>query len=348
MQNPTRVLPDGFTLPGAGTGNPADLLEETLNGLRKFRLLASACRLDLFTHCREPVTPQEIATRLGLRPELAELFLRALADWQFLAEENGAYRNSPFSAQYLDPSSPYSLQDQVILQMHLAGLWDDLPRILKDGPQMYEPEEWFSRLIIPAMAANSRCGILQKTVKAVCDIPEFHSAKTLLDIGGGHGLYTIAFCQENSGLNGVVFDLPGVVPVTRRYIDQYKADRVSCAPGNFYTDQLGSGFDIIFSSSNPGGKAPLLIPKIRDALRPGGLYINKQGNEQMLDVPVMNLEWNLWAIKGVTKEPRQYSFSHSIPLAEYNRLLGEQGFVVRDVIELDCQSLMTIAQKTGP
>jgi len=348
MQNPPRVLPDGFTIPGSGTGSPADILEETLNGLRHFRLLAAACRMDLFTHCREPVTPQEIGSRLGLRPDLAELFLKALADRQFLTEDGGRFRSSPFSARYLDPASPYSLQDQIALQVHLSGLWDDLGGILRDGPRLYEPEEWFSQLIIPAMAANARCGILQKTVKAVSGLPEFRSAKTLLDIGGGHGLYTIAFCQENTGLNGIVFDLPGVIPVTRKYIDLYKADRVSCTPGNFFSDPLGLGFDIIFSSSNPGGKAPALIPKIHAALRPGGLFINKQGNEKVIDIPLLNLEWNLWAIRGVTKEPRQYSFSHSVPSEEYNRLLGEQGFVVRDVIELDQQSVMTVARKTGP
>ncbi|OPY37781.1 MAG: O-methyltransferase [Methanoregula sp. PtaU1.Bin051] len=345
MQNPPRVLPDGFAVPDAGTGSPAAILEETLNGLRHFRLLAAACSLNLFAACSEPVTAEKLSTRLGLHPQLAGLFLRALAARQLLVEHDGTYQNSPFSARYLDPSSPYCLQDQVTLQLHLAGLWDDLLKILREGPRIYEPEAWFSELIIPAMAANARCGILQKTVKAVSGLPEFRAARTLLDMGGGHGLYTIAFCQENPALNGVVFDLPGVLPATRRYIEYYRADRVSCIPGNFFTDPLGSGFDIIFSSSNPGGKAPALIPKIRDALRPGGLFINKQGNENVLDVPLMNLEWNLWAISGVQKEPRQYSFSHSVPFEEYNRLLGEQGFVVQDVIALDEQSIMTIARK---
>lgn len=348
MHDNPRVLPDGFAVPDAGAGNPAAFIEDTLSGLRRFRLLAAACQLGIFTQCHDLVSADTISARLGLRPNLAVLFLESLAAQQLLEKEGERYKNTPFSDRYLNPSSPYSLKDQITLQVHLAGLWDGLEEILCKGPKMYEPEAWFSELIIPAMGANARCGILQKTLKAVTALPEFQDARRLLDIGGGHGLYTIAFCQENPALNGVVFDLPGVLPATRRYIDHYKAERVSCTPGNFFTDPLGSGFDIIFSSSNPGGKAPALIPKIRDALRPGGFFINKQGNEKVQNVPIMNLEWNLWAIKGVQKEQRQFSFSHSVPFEEYNRLLGEQGFVVRDIVALDEQSIMTIAQKGNP
>lgn len=345
MQNPPCVLPDGFAVPDTGTGSPATILEEALTGLRHFRLLAAACSLNLFAVCTEPVTVDKLSARLGLHPQLAGLFLKALVARQLLVEHDGTYQNSPFTATFLDPSSPYCLQDQIALQLHLSGLWGDLSKILREGPRIYEPEAWFSELIIPAMAANARTGILQKTVKAVSGLPEFGIARTLLDMGGGHGLYTIAFCQENPALKGVIFDLPGVLPATRRYIEYYCADRVSCKSGNFFSDPLGSGFDIVFSSSNPGGRAPALIPKIRDALRPGGLFINKQGNELVPDNPLMNLEWNLWSIRGVQKEPRQYSFGHSVPFEEYNRLLGEKGFFVQDVVALDEQSIMTIARK---
>ncbi|MDO9036524.1 MAG: methyltransferase [Methanoregula sp.] len=269
MHDTPRVLPDGFAVPDAGAGNPAAFIEDTLSGLRRFRLLAAACQLGIFAKCHDPVTADSISASLCLHPNLAALFLESLASQQLLEKEGERYKNTPFSDRYLNPSSPYCLQDQITLQEHLAGLWDDLGEILRKGPKMYEPEAWFSELIIPAMGANARCGILQKTVKAVTALPEFRKARLLLDIGGGHGLYTIAFCQENPSLNGVVFDLPGVLPATRKYIDYYQAERVSCTPGNFFFDPLGSGFDIIFSSSNPGGKAPALIPKIRDALNPG-------------------------------------------------------------------------------
>lgn len=345
MENIPPVLPDGFTVPGPDTTDPAALLEETLSGHRKFQVLATACRLGIFTQCATPRSVNELCTTLSLLPPITELFLEALVAQQLLVKDGENFRNSSYADQYLNSASPYCLQDQVNLQIHLAGLWNTLEDALKSGPRMYNAKDWFSDLVIPAMAVNARCGILQKTVRLVSAQPEFPSAKMLLDIGGGHGFYTIAFCQQNPSLNGVIFDLPGVLPATRRYIDQYKADRVSCVPGNFFTDPLGEGFDIVFSSSNPGGKAPSLIPKIHDALKPGGLFINKQGNDTVMTDPLQDLEWNLWTVEGMQKSPRQYSFSYSLSFSDYNKRLSEEGFTVREVIPLTDQATMTIARK---
>jgi len=330
-------------LPESGAGNPAGILEERLSGLRRFRLMVTACRMDVFSHCHEPVTADTISTRLGLQPGLTGLFLDALAAQGLLKNDGAGYSNTAFSDTYLNMASPYCLLDQITLHDHLGGLWDNLGSILHDGQKVYDPEAWFSGLIIPAMAANAKCGILQKTVKAVTALPDFPGARRLLDMGGGHGLYTIAFCQENPDLEGIIFDLPGVLPATRKFIEYYQAGRVSCTPGNFFSDPLGSGFDIVFSSSNPGGKAPALIPKIKAALRPGGLFINKQGDDQAGIDPLLNLEWNLWTVKGMEKNPRQYSFSHSVSYEEYNSELARQGFTIREIVRLDDQSIMTIA-----
>ena len=345
MENPPPVLPDGFNAPEPGTKDPSLLLEETLSGQRRFQVLVAACRLGIFTQCATPRSVNELCTTLRLLPLATELFLNALVAQQLLEKDGENYRNTPYAGRYLNSASPYCLQDQINLQIHLAGLWTGLEDVLKTGPKVYNAKDWFSDLVIPAMAANARCGILQRTVGLVSSQPEFQSAKKLLDMGGGHGLYTIAFCQQNPSLHGVVFDLPGVLPATRRYIDHYKADRVSCVPGNFFSDPLGEGFDIVFSSSNPGGKAPALIPKIRDALKPGGLFINKQGNDTVLTDPLQDLEWNLWTVEGMQKNPRQYSFSYSLPFADYNRRLADEGFTVRAVLPISDQASMTIARK---
>jgi hypothetical protein len=90
---------------------------------------------------------------------------------------------------------------------------------------------------------------------------------------------------------------------------------------------------------------PELIPKIATALNPGGLFINKQGIGDTQSDPWLSLEWNLWTFEGVQKQAARYVFANSVPLAEYNRLLADHGFVVREVVPIDPQSAMTIAEK---
>lgn len=59
-------------------------------------------------------------------------------------------------------------------------------------------------------------------------------AKTLLDLGGGPGCYAIEFVKANPGLKAVVFDLPGVTPLTQQYIAQEGLeDRVGTLPGDY-------------------------------------------------------------------------------------------------------------------
>jgi hypothetical protein len=264
-----------------------------------------------------------------------------------LDREGDCYRTSAISRACLLPGSPYCQQNTLRFQRRLAGLWSRLSGILRDGPVIYYRALMFRDVIIPSMAETCRCGTLQQVTSAVADLTEFPSARRLLDLGGGHGLYSIAFCNKNPLLEAVVFDLPPVTDVTQDFISRYRADRVTVQPGDFFTDPLGTGYDIVFSSSNPGGKVPSLIPKIAAALNDGGLYINKQALDDSQQDPFLNLEWNLWTFSGMQKQPARYRFSDSVPFADYNRMLVEHGFVVRDVIPVDPQSAMTVAQKVA-
>jgi hypothetical protein len=92
---------------------------------------------------------------------------------------------------------------------------------------------------------------------------------------------------------------------------------------------------------------PALIPKISDALNPGGLYLNKQVVDSTEEDPFADLEWNLWALEGMKKTEKRFRFEGSVPMEDYNRLLGESGFVVRNTVPVDGRSVMTIAEKAG-
>jgi len=213
---------------------------------------------------------------------------------------------------------------------------------------VYPRGEQFRERVIPAMSEQSRCGLVQRVAGIVSSLPEFPSARWLLDLGGGHGLYAIALTRKNPDLSAVVFDLPEVTPVTREMIRRYGAqERITTHDGDFFRDPLGTGYDILFSSSNPSGKMPALIPKISDALNPGGLYLNKQVIDIPEEDPFADLEWNLWALEGMKKKEKRFRFEGSVRMEEYNRMLGESGFVVRNTVPVDGRSVMTIAQKAG-
>jgi SAM-dependent methyltransferase len=345
MCDNTAPIPDLTVVPGISPANPLSFLDQALTGVRQYHAVMAALDLGLFEILREPKTGSECALALGCRPEVLILMCDGLVALGLLEKTGEHFHDSKITQTCLVKGAPFPQQHAIAFQRMLAGFWADLPRIVKDGPVTCNRAQMFRDVIIPSMAENCRCGLLQQVTASVGAIPEFPAARRLLDLGGGHGLYSIAFCQNNPSLNAVVFDLPPVTVATRDFISRYRAERVSVLPGDFFKDPIGSGYDIVFSSSNPGGKVPALIPKIAEALNPGGLFINKQAMDDAPFDPWLSLEWNLWTFEGVQKQAARYVFANSVPFAEYNRLLANHGFVVREVVPIDAQSAMTIAEK---
>ena len=157
----------------------------------------------------------------------------------------------------------------------------------------------------------------------------------IASMGGGHGLYSIAFAKMNEQLKAFVFDLPPVTIKTKQYIEKYGASNVDVIPGDFFKDELGTGYDLIFSSFNPGGKAPELIPKIASALNYGGVFVTLQvPDENTKSDPLFSLDWNLWTFEDTKKGGTGYCFENSVPFNEYIGMLGDYGLEVFRTLDM--------------
>ncbi len=335
-------------IPDSGIENPLGFLEEAMAGIRCYQAFVAAYEQGIFEACRQPTSLKKIAGETGCNTAIAGPLCEGLVHAGFLTKnEAGNYQVTAGISDFFLRDSPFSQAAALAQMREYASLSFRLPDILTRGPVTYPRGEQFRQAIIPAMAESARCGLVQRVSDIVSCLPEFRHARKLLDIGGGHGLYAIALSRKNPDLTAVIFDLPEVTHATRDYIRKYGADsRVSTHGGDFFRDTLGSGYDIIFSSSNPSGKMPALIPKIFAALNPGGLYINKQMIDEPEADPFLDLEWNLWAFEGMSKQGRRFRFEGSVSLEEYNRILAESGFNVCECIPVDKRSVMTIAKKT--
>ena len=335
--------------PASGTEAPLHFLEKALGGLRLFQAFVTAYEGGIFEACREPASLAAICGKTGAHPGIAGPLCEGLVRTGVLSHDrSGNYQVTAATRDFFLPDSRFSQKAAIAQMKEFASLFSRLPDILPKGPVVYPRGEQFRERVIPAMAEQSRCGLVQRVAGIVSSLPEFPSARWLLDLGGGHGLYAIALTRKNPDLSAVVFDLPEVTPVTREMIRRYGAqERITTHDGDFFRDPLGTGYDILFSSSNPSGKMPALIPKISDALNPGGLYLNKQVIDIPEEDPFADLEWNLWALEGMKKKEKRFRFEGSVRMEEYNRMLGESGFVVRNTVPVDGRSVMTIAQKAG-
>jgi precorrin-6B methylase 2 len=336
------------------------LLDSSVQGLRECRLIATALELGVFEALKVPLSAVTLAEKLGCNPILMPHFCDALHSLGLLdrfkegeyeenpqMEENrgAVYLVSELSATYLLETSPFSQQHYLAERFRNIDLWARLPQVLRKGPDIVEKGPFFGE-IIQCMAENASCGVLQETVRIVLDNVDFQNVKKMLDLGGGHGLYAIAFAKINENLQAFVFDLPYVTEKTKHFIEKHRASNVDVIPGDFFKDEIGNGYDLIFSSFNPGGKVPSLIPKIAEALNPGGIFITRQvPDEKMESSPLLSLDWNLWTFEDVKKGGSGYSFENSIPFSEYIEMLGNYGLEVFQSLDMGGASRIVFARK---
>ncbi len=321
------------------------LINDALEGFRLYHLITSAVELGIFDLLKTPKSFRDLNEKLNCNEKLLRIFCEVLCELKLLERVDEGYVDSEISLEFLTEDSFYSQKIFVENLKYNMSLWNNLLKILKEGPIKREPNRFFSERAVHSLAQNCKLGELQKTVKIISELEEFRDAKKLLDLGGGHGLYAIAFTAINKNLQAFVFDLPEVVEKTKEYIKMYNAERVSVIAGNFFRDDIGGGYDIIFSSYNPGGKKVELIPKIYSALNKRGIYINKQIFSQERPFSLQDLEWNFWSFEGIEKGEKIYTFKNDLTLGEYIKNLEKCGFEVFRIEKFEGDAKIIFSRK---
>ena len=255
------------------------------------KTLLSAVELGLFTKlAQQPMTGDEIAAALQLSPRAVPDFPDALVALKFLYREGDSpearYSNTPECALFLDRNSPGYIGG--ILEMANARLYRfraDLTDGLKTGmPQnetKHSGEPMFTKLYAdPARLEqfmNAMSGVSAGNFKEFASKFDFSKFNTLCDVGGATGQLSCMVAAANPHIRCTSFDLPKVVPIATRKIQQAGlTDRVTAVAGDFFADPLPKA-DVITMARILHDwnleKKKALIRKVYDALPPGGAFV---------------------------------------------------------------------------
>lgn len=309
-----------------------NIVQNAVNGLKIFNILKTSIEMEIFDFLNKETTCQQLSEKIEIEPLLTHYILEILVELGLVEKVGESYKNTRISEVYLNSESEYKRVNCILSMKEPANLWHDLNNTLKG--KIARKDENFFPFIIQVLAEDCLSGELQDTVELVEDYDEFKLSKTLLDLGGGHGMYPIAFSQINPDLQCYVFDLPDVLIETQKYIERHNSN-VQTIPGNFYTDDFGGSYDIIFSSYNPGGKNPEIARKVYNSLNLNGLFINKQyfpeNDSSSLGDLLDNMEWNFTQFEKSNKASKRFTFKDDLPFREYLEFLEDLGFEVMDV-----------------
>jgi SAM-dependent methyltransferase len=243
------------------------------------RVLQVANALDLFSILKEgSKSARALAKSLDANYPKLEALLDALCAMGFLAKTGTRYHNTRLSETALLRSSP--LYQGNILR-HFYDLWDglsELPEAVKTGRFTHDcfarEEPWRSRdVFIRGMMELAMGGQVRRLVEGI----PLRGRRTLLDVGGGPGTYSIGFCEKNPSLRAVIFDLPDAVEIARENVKRYGLeDRIELVAGDWNEDPFPGDADVVLMSEvlhGPGCRPQLKLKKARKALARGGLLI---------------------------------------------------------------------------
>lgn len=253
-------------------------IERMAAAFKKSRVLLSAFELDLFTALgRKERTSEEVAVELGTNPRTTNRLLNALCALGLMQKNNGYFSNSEAAVRFLVKGEKEYMSG-LMHTAHLWRTWSTMTDAIRKGGRITdtsikEEDPSWTPAFIEAM--NFRAVKVAEELVSRLDLT---GVKQVLDVGGGSGAYAIAFVKARPDIAATVFDLPGVIPLTKQYIaESGMADRINTVTGDYHKDDLGSGFDLVFLSaiihSNSPDQNRALIEKGAKALNQGGRCI---------------------------------------------------------------------------
>lgn len=275
------MTPVKTDLANVKVGEEISSIDGIVDGYKTYQVLRAALELGLFEWLDEhgPSSREDIGNALSINGMFTRSFFQTLAELGYLSGKNDRFGNTVNATRFLVRKSPSYQGDWILNASQEHGQWDCLKDTLtsaapKNTGFFDGPNPQFLR----ALAERSLRGEVQEVSKILTGWEGFSSAKTLLDLGGGHGLYAIAACQKNPGLHAVIFDKPHVIDLTREFIRHYgMEDRISVMAGDIVTDDPGSGYDIVIISHllyKFRAELPSIFKKVEASLKPHGLFVS--------------------------------------------------------------------------
>ena len=222
-----------------------------------------------------PPTAAELAQNLQLRdPGVRRVLDVLVASGQLELDSSERYSFARRAAKWLDPSSETYVGGFLADTAHYWSWWQGLEELVRDGRSIElhdkPPEDpyWRSYMIGQYQLARLSGAPVAKAVA----LPD--GARSLLDVAGGHGEFSMACCRRQPGLDATIVDLPGSARAGREIVAEAgMSERVHHVEGDMFTTELGGPhagalvFNIIHHLSPD--QVEHLFSRVHDALRPG-------------------------------------------------------------------------------
>lgn len=257
-------------------------LAELASGYAEARAIQAAVELELFDALERSRNAAEVARAAKTDPRATELLLDALSSIGLLTKTASLYTLNETAATYLNTHSPKYLGGMIRFEAAAWDYWGKLADTVRSGnpartPDMYQNQPEDTERFISAMDSLVRA---RGDAEVLVEKLDLTGVETFLDVGSGPCTYPIHFCRKYPSLKATIFDLPGTLTVSEKFVrGAGLLDRIRLVAGDYRSDPLPGEYQIAFLSNiihGEGGEVNArLMTKVHGALADGGRIIIK-------------------------------------------------------------------------
>ncbi len=314
--------------------SPGELLRELIMGFRATQIIATAAKLDLAAHLKNgPQSATQLATATKTNEARLYRLLRALTSLGILEANDDSTFGLAAVGNALRDDVPGSLRNIAIVYGE-AWLWDAYAQLSYSienaipafnhahGLGLYD----FLKQNPPAAEKFNKAmtTFSDHEAEAVKKAYSFSTAKTIVDVGGGQGLFVLSLLKTHQHLSGVVFDLPLVINSTNNVAVN---DRMNYVSGDFFQEVYSGGDVYILKSvlhNWDDQSCATILQNCHKAMQPAGRLLII---ERVLPIGNEKSEATLFDINMLVMTEGQERTE-----AAYKRLLEASGFILHQII----------------
>jgi 3-hydroxy-5-methyl-1-naphthoate 3-O-methyltransferase len=199
----------------------------------------------------------DLAAKLNVNARSLQIHLGMLAPLGFVERREGLWRATAATRTWLHPQADgyagpllqrfkerQPFHAQLLETLRTGDRAEQYPSVAAEWERGEMPPD-LAKMITAFMNAHSRASSL-----AVAQQPLFSGLRSVLDVGGGSGIFSIEMAKAWPALNATILEIDTICTEADGYIAAAKiSDRVKTHPLNMFTQQWPKGYDAHFFSN---------------------------------------------------------------------------------------------------
>jgi hypothetical protein len=317
--------------------------------------IAAVSWLDLFTYLDDkPVTEEELRLHFSLGERPLRTMIRLFESWGLVARQAGKIRATAPAARYLSANSADNIVSYIATMKYKSSVREIYDVLRQNGSDTWHVQRgdtttWDALMLTDEFAELNTRGMEERGRLFAPDLASLLDCTqdtSVLDIGGGSGVYSAHLLMRYPSLSATIFERPPVDQLAKQCLSDRSLypDRAQVVAGDMFVDPLPLGASLHLYSHvlhNWGPeKVRLLLGKSYGSLASGGrvaVYSCHPDDRNGRPAPAAEAEYSVLLTTGY--EGCCYSFE------DMRTMLEHAGFQQVEYHQSICNRSLIVARK---